>query len=129
MSLSGKAEINVTPLIDVLLVLLIIFLVIQPPTSLGLKAEVPQPSDQPSSAPPPPNDVVITIEADRNVRLNQEAPFKVEELAARLKSVFASGASQVVFIRGDKGLEFRQVAEVIDIANGAGLSRIALMTR
>lgn len=119
-------ELNVTPLIDILLVLLIIFMVIQPSKSQGLKASLPQESssDQPMAATPS-VDIVITVQADRRVRLNEE-PLALEDLASRLNLVNA--ASRVIFVRADKNLEFQEIAAVIDIARGVGLNRIALMT-
>lgn len=130
MSLGGgirqRAEMNVTPLVDILLVLLIIFMVIQPSHSLGLKTEIPQSQTQASSTPRP--DIVITVQGDQTVRINQEL-LPLADLASRLKVIFAGASSQAVFVRADKDLEFREVAEVIDIARGAGLNQIGLMTR
>ena len=136
MSLGGenrqRAEMNVTPLIDVLLVLIIIFMVVLPPNSLGLDARIPAPPlDDVQAAPPPPpsNEIVITVLGNQRVELNQQ-PMTVPDLALRLKAIFgAGGTSRVVFIRGDKDLAFREVAEVIDIAKGSGMGRIALMTK
>ena len=128
MSLGGgntrKAEINVTPMIDVLLVLIIIFMVIQPSSSLGLDTQLPPQSNEASSAPK--NELVLTVQADRTVRLNQEPTLAVEELGKRLRTVFTN---QVIFVRADKNLEYRQIAEVIDIAKGEGFTRVALMTQ
>jgi biopolymer transport protein TolR len=130
MSLGGgntrKAEINVTPMIDVLLVLIIIFMVIQPSSSIGLDTQLPPQSDEASAPPAPRNELVITVQADRTVRLNQEPMFAVEDLGKKLRTVFAN---QVIFVRADKNLEYRQIAEVIDIAKGAGFTRVALMTQ
>ncbi len=118
-----KAELNVTPMIDVLLVLLIIFMIITR-SSTGLNALVPQASDQ---KPAPRDDIVISVVGDGTVRLNQES-VALTDLGERLKAVFKIAANHVIFVRGAKGLDFYQIAEVIDIARGAGLDRVALMT-
>jgi biopolymer transport protein ExbD len=129
MSLGGpgrlKADVNMTPMIDVLLVLIIIFMVITPIAPKGLEALIPQPSHGPAA---PSDDLVITIRSDKSLRLNQER-INAEELYGRLKGIFATSGNRVVFIRGEEGLEFQQIAEVIDIAKGAGAGRIGLMGR
>lgn len=130
MSLGGsshpKAEMNVTPMIDVLLVLIIIFLLVTPTLSTGLKAHVPQNPDQKSTTPI--DDIVISVLGNGTVRLNQET-LAVADLDERLKMVFKNAANHVIFVRGDKNLDFHYIAEVIDIAKGAGLDRVALMTQ
>jgi biopolymer transport protein ExbD len=114
-------------MIDVLLVLIIIFMVITPITPRGLPALVPQ-SAEDSIPQPPAHDIVITVLPDRQVSLNQEV-MELGRLEDRLAVLFKTRATKVVFIRGDKGLEFREVAEVMDVAKGAGVGRIGLMTR
>jgi len=123
------ADINVTPMIDVLLVLLIIFMVITPLTPHGLEALVPQPPppNQPPQNPNQDRTVVIIINKDKSMLLNTE-PITEAALGQRLEDIFKTRAERVVFVKGDKDLDFSSVAKAIDIAKGAGLDKIGLMT-
>jgi biopolymer transport protein TolR len=126
-SASGqKAEINVTPMIDVLLVLIIIFMVITPLTPKGLNTLVPQPSAVAPSRPA--SEIVVSIDRGNSIRLNRE-PVELEQLQGRLSELFKRGVANHTFVRGDRGLEFREVVRVIDLARAAGWERIVLMTR
>ncbi len=122
----AKSDINMTPMIDVLLVLIIIFMVITPLTPKGLEALVPQPA--------PPNvkasdqrTVVIVINKDKSMLINTE-PTDAAKLGPRLEEIFKTRAERVVFVKGDPDLEFRDVAVAIDLAHGAGIDKVGLMT-
>ena len=123
-----KADINMTPMIDVLLVLIIIFMVITPLTPKGLEALVPQP--------PPPNSkpnlsdqrtVVIVVDQNHNYTINNE-PSSEDKMGDRLMEIFKTRAEKVVFVKGDPSLDFMWVAKAIDIAHGAGIDKVGLMT-
>jgi biopolymer transport protein TolR len=123
-----KSDINMTPMIDVLLVLIIIFMVITPLTPKGLEALVPQPP--PPNQPPSQSDqrtVVIVVDKDHHMFINQD-PVEESQLGGRLTDIFKTRAEHVVFVKGDPSLEFRWVATAIDIAHGAGIDKVGLMT-
>lgn len=105
-----KAEMNITPMIDVLLVLIIIFMLITPKTPLGLEAQIPRLPDQ---SRPAGTQFGITVHADGTLQLNQES-MNLQQLQIRLRSLLQSGGGQVIFLRGQKGVEFASVARVID---------------
>jgi len=119
-----RAEMNLTPMIDVLLVLIIIFMLITPTTSHGLEALVPQPSQ---SNAPARSEIVVTVRSDGTVQLNRES-MDLRTLESRLSVLFRNGANQTIFMRGDRNLEFARIAHVIDLARGVGVYRVGLMT-
>jgi biopolymer transport protein TolR len=129
MMVGGKrgtvSEMNVVPLIDILLVLLVIFMII-PVYHKGLDALIPQESAQPEKIH---NEdvVVVQVLADGTLRINQE-PVAFDALGPRLEEVFKLRASRTAFIRGDKPVEFGVVANVIDVMHTSGIASVGLLT-
>ena len=124
-------EINVTPMIDILLVLLIIFMVIVPVTPKGLEALVPQPPKNPQQQQNNERTIVVQVlyrpGAAPTYKINETDVAK-SELLARLTEIYANRAERVMFVRGDDNVDFRYIADVIDIGRAANVDHIGLMT-
>jgi len=126
MTTGKQGEINVTPMIDVLLVLIIIFMIIIPQRSTGLASQVPQPSNQKAKSQS--LDIVVSVGDNRSLSINSE-PVAWAELDHRLLQISAQRPGGVLFVDGSPRADFEDVARVLDTARGAGIYKVALLPK
>ena len=131
---ASAPQMNVTPLIDVLLVLIIIFMVIVAQSKeKGLEAQIPQPPAHPDFVPPPIRTIVIQLAETKNgavpeLKINEQ-PVSWNELKPQLADIFKQRAEKVAFVQGDDEVDFEYVADVIDTARAAGVDRVGLLPK
>lgn len=127
----ARSDINVTPLIDVLLVLLIIFMVIQPNVVRGLDTLVPQPPKD-KTAEVDTRTIVVQIKPNGKgapiYQINEDPPLTLDTLTEKLRTIFAARNDKVMFVKGDKDLDFGAVTPVIDSGHAAGVDNIGIIT-
>src|SRR5882672_3220685 len=118
------SEINVTPLVDVMLVLLVVFMVTAPLLTVGVPVELPQTQAPPINEPKEP--LVITVNRDGAIFI-QETGVPVESLVARLQSITGSNPDAVLYVRGDKEINYGRVLEVMSLVTAAGFRKVSLV--
>ncbi|HNR76696.1 MAG TPA: protein TolR [Parvularculaceae bacterium] len=119
------SEINVTPLVDVMLVLLIVFMVAAPLLTVGVAVDLPETAAQP--IPEQGEPLTVTITSDGTIFV-QETPVEIDNLVPQLEAIASAGYDQRIYIRGDQARSYGEVVRVMGKINAAGFRRIGLVT-
>ena len=117
-------EINVTPMIDVLLVLLIIFMMVIPMSRKAIDLQLPDPTPNADQSGPPPSQIVLEVLPGNTFKINSQ-PVSKEELQKKLKEIYDPRPDKIIFVKGDPTVKYSDVIAAMDAARGAGVKVIA----